>query len=89
MSAELDDVITPISIPIMNPQNRETAATIANLVVEAATHRSILHEIYITVCNMAGVAPKRKLLTQLADEEERHVERAEINVASLRSAAAG
>ncbi len=87
MPTHADDEITPVTIPIMNPDNREVAVAVANLVVEAATHRSVLFEIYVTICNMAGIAPKKQFLSKLADEEERHIERAEVNLASLRSAA--
>jgi len=79
-------VITPVTVPIANPANRELVTVVANLVVEAAAHRSGVHEIYETLCRMAGVAP-RSIRVSLTEEYERHLAQTQLNIVNLRAAA--
>lgn len=84
-----DDETTPtvISNPIRVSENRELAAVVADLVLEARAHTVGLRTLYEEVCEMDAVVPKTWGL-KLIEAYERHEKRTREQILSLRTVVA-
>ena len=85
MSKDPDETPAPERI-IQNPANREVVTLLGNMVIEARQHTIGLRAIYEMAKEWGGVVPL-SWKNRLAEEEERHIERAAANLSALRAVA--
>lgn len=70
---------------IAHPENREVVTFLGNLVVEAKQHAITLLAMYEMVRDLPGAVPRR-VVYELIDEQERHINRVSAHLAGVRSA---
>lgn len=80
----VDDEITPISVPIKQPENRSLAVVVADLVLEAKQHTVGLNTLYDELCEMEHVVPKT-WGAKLVEAYERHEAKTKQQILSLRT----
>jgi hypothetical protein len=86
MSEFDNDEKTPTIAPhaVKVPANRELAMAVADLVLEARAHTVGLRTLYEEVCEMEHAMPKTWGI-KLIEAYERHAERTEQQIVSLRA----
>lgn len=86
MSGNGEDENTPtiVSTAIKVEENRELAAVIADLVLEAKQHHIGLYAIYNELCEMAQVPPKM-WGWKLVEAYERHVQKSTQQILGLKA----